>query len=280
MSFNGHMQRKQLNLNDERVVFRRIHGRVIPVRIGIAERLKNSLKGAVVPAVVAATLGEGLAAVTANRKAGRSMFKASGIAQHFMHPQSLKNAAKVAGLAVAFSVGYNLLFGKRQRHVIELEKKPNGSGDGKARIWLGSKPGFLPGHHLGEHSYLHVRDKYGKVTRYGGQIKNALAYGKSGVKVSRNFPTDRIGLAHNVHDLTPHTTKEANAAVSRLHREADKLAKQLKAKDYKYRSIPIKAQRYNSNSVTGTIIRRAQIPFSYSEKRHNMPGFTRSIPKE
>lgn len=270
------MRGRRLDLNDDRVVFRRIGGRVIPVRIGAGERVLGALKNSLAPAAVAAVLGEGLAIGAKAMKAKQPVFSLKNAA-HFIKPGSLKAMGKVAALTVAFSVGYSLLFGRRQRHVVELDHAPRDPG--KARIWLGSKPGFLPGHHLGEHSYLHVRDKRGKVTSYGGQIKNPAMYGKSGVGLVTNFPTDKISHAHNIHDLTPQSKTEANIAVARIKREADTLRDELKKKDYKYRSIPIKKNRYNSNSVTGTLIRRSKLDFRYHPDHHNMPGFTRSIPR-
>lgn len=278
MSFTrAEIQTKRLDLGNDRMVFRRVRGRVIPVRIGMGERIATALRNSVAPAAVAAGLGEVLAAGVANRKAGRKLFSVGGALAHFKTPGAWKAMGKVAALTVAFSVGYAALFGRRQKHIVELDKAPKPKG--KARIWLGSKPGFVPGHHLGEHSYLHVRDKYGKTTAFGGQIKNPAMYGSSGVKLVRNFPTDKISKAHNIHDLTPERTDEANAAVRRVLKEADKLGADLKAKDYKYRSIPIRKNRYNSNSVTGTLVRRANLDFRHDRRRHNLPGFNRTIPR-
>lgn len=271
--------RRTLDLNNDRVVFRRVRGRIVPVRVGAWERTKSGLTGSLAPAAVAAVLGEGIAVAMQARKAKAAVFSLRNAA-HFGKLSTLKSLGKVAALTVGFSIGYNLLFGARQRNVVALDKPIKERS--KARIWLASKPGLTPGHDVGEHSFLHLRDRFGRTTVYGGQIKDVKKYGQKGggVGLVKNFKDDKISRATNVHDLTLDSAKATNRKIALIHRHAERLGYQLKKKDYQYRMIPIGAGTVNSNSVTGTLVRRSKLGFRYNARQHNMPGFERSIPKE
>lgn len=269
------MAKQRIDLENDNVVFRRVHGRIVPIRVGTGARIKEGLTGSLAPAALAAVLGEGLSVGAKSVKEGRKLFSLTNLV-NFANPTTFKSMGKVAALTVGFSVGYNLLFGKRQRNVIELDKKVKAQP--RARIWLASKPGLTgTGHDLGEHSYLYVRDNHGKTTTYGGQIKNLSRYGKSGVRLTKNFVGDKVTFAQNIHDLTPHTSRERDKAIAAVHRHADTLRAQLKNKDYQYRMYPVQKNTYNSNSVTGTLVRRSNLQFKYHPSQHNLPGFNRTI---
>jgi len=257
---------------DKQVVFRRIRGRIVPVRISLKQRLKEGLTGSVAPAAAASVLGELLSVGTAVAKK-QSKFTL----KHFAKGATLGRMGKVFALTVGFSTAYQAIAGARQKNTVIAE--PRKREKDKTRILIASKPGFAPGHELGEHSYLLVRNKKGKTTVYGGQIKDASEYGSSGVKLVRNYKTDQLSLAKNVHDITPDRNKDAQRQVARITREAAILDRQLMKKDYKYRSRPILRKRYNSNSVVGTLAQRSRLDFQYSPVRHNMPGFARTIPR-
>lgn len=261
--------RGHLDLNSERMVMGKVQGRIVPVRISVHERLFDSVKHAIAPSITAGLVTQAIAGAKTKSIAGAVGKFASG--------SGLRTIAGIAAGGVAFSVGYAMVFGARQKHVIELAKKKRES---KLRIWLASKPAVGGSHNFGEHSYLNVRDEHGQATTYGGQIKNAREYGRSGVGLVRNFRTDKVGRATNIHDLTPTKRAATIDAIRRIHKNADKLGEQLKNGEYRYSAVPQGRKRtYNSNSVVGTIVRRANLDFHYRESRHNLPGFDRSIPK-
>lgn len=269
---------KYIDLDEkEKVVFRKVRGRIVPIKVSLKQRAKEGFKTGIAPALVAAPLAEGLHQAAKNVKSSKGLFKISP--SSFFTKAAGIRMGKTAGAALLFTTGYNMVMGARRKNVIKLSKKsPKPT---KSKVFIAAKPAFDIDHPFGDHSFIYTRDKKGKVKRYGGQIKNPLKFGRKGggAGVFQDFPTDKISRAETLIDITPDGQRDAERLVQRVSREAKILKNQLKAKDYQYRSIPIKKNRYNSNSVVGTITRRSGVNFRATDA-HNLPGFNRSIPKE